>query len=99
MSRNTPAVTKVDEWTKAETGVGAAMAAGSHAENGIWALFVIPARIRHRAAEEAKGVLHINIIFQCPWMAENPIAVRIITSPTRFIRAVIIPADRDFMLG
>jgi len=31
----TPAVTRVDEWTSAETGVGAAMAAGSHAENGI----------------------------------------------------------------
>lgn len=30
-----PAVTKVEEWTNAETGVGAAMAAGSHAEKGI----------------------------------------------------------------
>ena len=35
MSRNTPAVTKVEECTRAETGVGAAMAAGSHALNGI----------------------------------------------------------------
>jgi hypothetical protein len=34
----------VEEWTKAETGVGAAMAAGSQAEKGIWALLVIPAR-------------------------------------------------------
>lgn len=33
--RYTPAVTRVEEWTKEETGVGAAMAAGSHAENGI----------------------------------------------------------------
>lgn len=33
--RNTPAVTSVEEWTKAETGVGAAIAAGSHAEKGI----------------------------------------------------------------
>lgn len=35
-----PAVTKVDEWTNAETGVGAAIAAGNHALNGSWALFV-----------------------------------------------------------
>lgn len=34
MRRNTPAVTRVDEWTNAETGVGAAIAAGSHLENG-----------------------------------------------------------------
>jgi len=40
ISRYTPAVTSVDEWTSAETGVGAAIAAGSHAENGICALLV-----------------------------------------------------------
>jgi len=33
-------VTNVDEWTNAETGVGAAMAAGSQAEKGICALLV-----------------------------------------------------------
>lgn len=38
--RYTPAVTKVDEWTKDDTGVGAAIAAGSHALKGNWALFV-----------------------------------------------------------
>jgi len=36
--KKTPAVTKVDEWTKAEIGVGAAIAAGNQAENGNWAL-------------------------------------------------------------
>lgn len=36
-----PAVTKVDEWTKLEIGVGAAIAAGSHAIMGYWALFLI----------------------------------------------------------
>jgi len=35
----------VDEWTKAETGVGAAIAAGNHLENGICALFVMAAII------------------------------------------------------
>ena len=33
--RNTPAVTRVDECTSADTGVGAAIAAGSHLEKGI----------------------------------------------------------------
>jgi hypothetical protein len=35
----------VDECTKAETGVGAAMAAGNQLENGIWALLVIAAMV------------------------------------------------------
>lgn len=46
IKRKTPAVTKVEEWTRAETGVGAAIAAGSQAEKGIWALLVIAATIR-----------------------------------------------------
>ena len=33
-------MTSVDEWTNADTGVGAAIAAGSHLEKGTWALFV-----------------------------------------------------------
>lgn len=33
-------MTKVEEWTKEETGVGAAIAAGSQEEKGIWALLV-----------------------------------------------------------
>lgn len=43
----TPAVTRVEEWTKDETGVGAAMAAGNHAEKGNWALFVHAAKINN----------------------------------------------------
>lgn len=35
-----PAVTNVDEWTIAEMGVGADIAAGSQDDIGIWALFV-----------------------------------------------------------
>jgi hypothetical protein len=46
ISRYTPAVTRVDEWTSAEIGVGAAIAAGSQAEKGNWALFEIAAMIR-----------------------------------------------------
>ena len=47
-----PAVTSVDEWTKAETGVGAAIAAGNHLENGKWALFVnIPKTLKKNKKE------------------------------------------------
>lgn len=49
MSKNTPAVTRVEECTRAETGVGAAIAAGSQLENGICALLVIPATMIVRA--------------------------------------------------
>lgn len=54
--RKTPAVTRVDEWTRAETGVGAAMAAGSQLEKGIWALFVIAAKAMKRVAGRLSGV-------------------------------------------
>jgi hypothetical protein len=62
--RKIPAVTRVEECTRAETGVGAAIAAGSQAENGIWALLVIPAITRQDAVRGASGVSHINKIFQ-----------------------------------
>ncbi len=39
--RKIPAVTSVDEWTRADTGVGAAMASGNHLLKGLCALFVI----------------------------------------------------------
>ena len=42
---NTPAITRVDECTSADTGVGAAIAAGSQLEYGICALLVIAATI------------------------------------------------------
>lgn len=39
-------MTSVDEWTSAETGVGAAMALGSQPENGVMADLVIAAKSR-----------------------------------------------------
>lgn len=41
-------MTRVDECTRAETGVGAAMAAGSQLMNGSWALFVMAAAVTLR---------------------------------------------------
>lgn len=41
INKKIPAVTRVDEWTNAEIGVGAAIAKGNQDENGNWALLVI----------------------------------------------------------
>lgn len=43
-NRYTPAVTRVEECTIAEIGVGADIAAGSHDERGTWALLVEAAK-------------------------------------------------------
>lgn len=49
ISKYTPAVTRVEEWTKEETGVGAAIAAGNQEEKGTWALLVIKAKTIKKA--------------------------------------------------
>jgi hypothetical protein len=54
----------VEEWTKAETGVGAAIAAGNQALNGIWALLVHAAnKISNIILIISKKLLK-NIIFK-----------------------------------
>jgi len=92
-------VTRVDEWTKADTGVGAAIAAGSHALKGIWALFVHKAnnKILVIIIGKYKDSVHINIIDQCDCESINLIDMRISTSPIRFVIAVIIPAANDLL--
>lgn len=45
MSRKIPATTMVLEWSRAETGVGPSMAAGSHGWRPNWADFPVAARI------------------------------------------------------
>lgn len=57
-------MTRVDEWTRADTGVGAAIAAGSHLENGICALLVHPATIIISAWKFSIGDVHICVIVQ-----------------------------------
>lgn len=85
-------MTRVDECTRAETGVGAAIAAGSQLEKGIWALFVIAAVVMS-AARRGLGGSTMGIV-QCPWFSKRAIEIKSKESPTRFIRAVIIPAPR-----
>ena len=56
MSRKTPAFTIVDEWSRAEVGVGATMAPSSHVWKGIWAALVSPANARaHTATVTSSG--------------------------------------------
>lgn len=86
----------MDEWTRADTGVGAAMAAGSQLENGICALLVMAATIMAITWYFNVEVSHILVINQCPWFSVHAIARRSITSPIRFVNAVIIPAPSDF---
>lgn len=71
------------------------MAAGSHLEKGICALFVIAAIVSLIITYKDKSDSHINKIFQWPWLILHPILRRIRTSPIRFVRAVIIPAAND----
>lgn len=96
MRRNTPAVTRVEEWTRAETGVGAAIAAGSQLENGSWALFVMAARRIRIVKIWWWGEWERLIISQSPWFSMKAIVIRIIASPIRLERAVNIPPAKDF---
>jgi hypothetical protein len=95
IKRKIPPVTSVEEWTKAETGVGASIAAGSQLEKGIWALFVIPAIVREIIIIGDKSFIHTLVIIQFPFCKSQAILTRIKTSPIRLVRAVYIPAAKD----
>lgn len=75
--------------------MGAAIAAGSHLEKGIWALLVIAANIIIKVIQTLKDEVHMLRIFQCLWCIISPNLKRRNTSPMRFVRAVIIPAASD----
>jgi hypothetical protein len=96
INRNTPAVTSVDECTRALTGVGAAIAAGNQLEKGNCALFVIAASMIITERRLFKSGTHEEVAYQCPWLRDHPIARRRNASPIRLDRTVIIPAPRDF---
>lgn len=91
---NTPAVTRVEEWTSADTGVGAAMAAGSQLMNGNCALLVIAAMINKEAISLCEAEVQ-------GWRGNQWVLIhhamvrRIRASPNRFVIAVIIAAPWD----
>jgi len=79
----------VEEWTNADTGVGAAIAIGSHGEKGNWALLVMAAnKVASRSGIEGvrRGMFQWAEVIVAAIPAINAI------SPIRFVRAVIIPA-------
>ena len=80
--------------------MGAAIAAGSQAENGIWALFVhaeitiITSSIHETLLDVLVRVKNV----QLPYISIIEIDTSKPTSPKRFVRAVIIPALYDLFL-
>ena len=93
-NKYTPAVTSVEECTRADTGVGAAMAAGSQALKGTCALFVIVATIKVTKVRFA-GLMPPNILIGKVNDLKGDIIeseMRIKASPTRLVRAVRRPA-------
>ena len=78
------------------TGVGAAIAAGNQAENGIWALLVKEARIISRLAKIKLFLSPIHATnLQSPKLIIQAIPTRINTSPTRLESTVNVPAFKD----
>jgi len=82
-----PAVTKVELWTKALTGVGAAIAAGSHLIKGHWALLV-------KAKAEKTNPRKILLIFLTPvpkTLNHQQKTISKIASPKRLVSNVNKP--------
>jgi len=81
----TPAVTRVDECTKALTGVGAAIAAGNQEEIGTWALFVKETKIT--IIEKGKKIKKIFLKIDRS-KSRRPIKISKSPSPMRFLNKV-----------
>ena len=60
--RAIPAATSVEEWTKAEIGVGAAIAAGSQEENGNCALFVSAVINKSIVGTNTRTLIEVGVI-------------------------------------
>jgi len=91
----TPAATKVDEWTKDEIGVGAAIAAGNQDEKGNWALLVKANSKRRIIAPSFQLKLEKNWDDQLSTTL-NPNKISKNKSPTRLERIVSCPLFWDF---
>ena len=87
IKKNTPAVTKVEECTSDDTGVGAAIAKGNHLEKGSCALFVKLAKTKIKI----KSHLSQHKNFQPPIQTLKKIPINKNTSPIRFLNTVNIP--------
>jgi len=93
IKRKIPAVTNVDEWTNAETGVGAAIAKGNQDEKGNCALLVTKVKINNNL----KIILISFKIKEENTDKKDKIEIenKKNISPTRFVKKVIIPATDE----
>ena len=91
---------QIEECTKAETGVGAAMAAGNHAEKGIWALMVQAkvTKINIKMNEISLFIFLVNLYLQSTILIIILIQINKPTSHNRLVKAVIMPALSDLDL-
>jgi len=89
--RRTPAVTRVEEWTKDETGVGADMASGSQVLKGNRALLVADANNTHTGSkvDVEQGVIGLLSRVVDPWARVKHTKTTIKTSPRRLVVTVI----------
>lgn len=84
----------MEECTKEETGVGAAIAAGSQAEKGTCALLVI-LPINKQTLATTKKLYITKLIVQTPLIKDQQETRINIESPIRLLKAVTIPAAKD----
>ena len=88
-AKYTPAETKVEEWTRALTGVGAAIASGNQTLKGSWALFEKQATIKKNTkAGVQRGALISKSLKQT---RKNP-------SPARLTKKVTWLEAREYHL-
>ncbi|MDA8040820.1 MAG: hypothetical protein MPJ22_00155 [Pirellulales bacterium] len=92
-------MTNVDEWTRADTGVGAAIAQVSHAMNGNWALLVIAANRISVVVKEGQVIISLHIFIEFHWPCDivNVMASKIKQSPIRLDVSVINPLFKDLL--
>uniref|UniRef100_A0A0K8RDN3 Putative mitochondrial nadh-ubiquinone oxidoreductase chain 5 n=1 Tax=Ixodes ricinus TaxID=34613 RepID=A0A0K8RDN3_IXORI len=79
-----------------ETGVGAAIAAGNHAEKGICALLVVP-EIKIKIPTNFNYFFRSSYIYYFRSLIKKITDIITVTSPTRFIKTVIIPKLNELM--
>jgi hypothetical protein len=78
--------------------VGAAIAAGSHAQKGIWALLVKHPKINSTPAVSSFQIVEYQKILKSPNGNIKQIAKINSPSPSRLVKAVINPALKAFIL-
>ena len=54
ITKNIPATTSVDEWIRAEAGVGASIASGNQTWEKNWAAFIPPDKTKHVEKKDIK---------------------------------------------